>query len=192
MYKIYIITGKQGSGKSTLIREVVSGLRKKGITVGGILAEGTWHNNQRDRFELVNIRTNERINYLQRQPRAGWERIRHFYLNPEGQKFGEQALTTDRLKDAGLIVIDEIGPFELRGKGWALAIQKIFGKLNIPVLISVRESLVDEIIDKWHLNVDRIFKADKTSSAQIVTDISISFSPKLALAVNSSCKIPEE
>ncbi|MCD4694912.1 MAG: hypothetical protein K8S16_01630, partial [Bacteroidales bacterium] len=38
--KIFIITGEQGSGKTTFLTDVVNGLKKSKVSVGGILAEG--------------------------------------------------------------------------------------------------------------------------------------------------------
>ena len=116
MLNTFIITGEQGSGKTTLISEVVLNLQKRGFIIGGILAEGSWENNIRNSFELVDLLTGERIIYCQRNEVEDWEKIRNFFINPRGQLFGENSLAMDHIKNADLIVIDEIGPFELQGK----------------------------------------------------------------------------
>ena len=109
--------------------------------------------------------------YLQREPANGWEKIRHFYINPAGQKFGEHALSIDQVKDVDLVVIDEIGPFELQGRGWAIAMKNIMDKLHIPLLITVRESLVNEVIGYFGLEVPVIFNATKITPAMVLVEI---------------------
>ena len=171
MQKTFVITGGQGSGKTTLIKETVILLKEDRFKIGGILAGGSWKNNRRERFELTDIKTGDRMVYLQREPANGWEKIRHFYINPAGQKFGEHALSIDQVKDVDLVVIDEIGPFELQGRGWAIAMKNIMDNLHIPLLITVRESLVNEVIGYFGLEVPVIFNATKITPAMVLVEI---------------------
>jgi len=171
MQKIFIITGMQGSGKTTLIREVVQTLRKNGVRTGGIVAEGKWINSKRDSFDLVDLQTDERMVFCQRTLVDGWEKLRSFYINPDGKQFGGAALDIDHLKNAHLIVIDEIGPFELQGKGWAHPFEGIVNSLNIPLLISVREGLVEEVANKWKLKLAKVYRTGQSLPEQIVKDL---------------------
>lgn len=163
--KIFIITGEQGSGKTTFLTDVVNGLKKSKVSVGGILAEGYWKNDQRDRFDLVNQATNEKVVFCQREVVEGWEKIRHFYINPEGQQFGENALEIDNLGNVDVIVVDEIGPFELKGKGWAEPVNQILSKTSIVKLLVIRKALLEEIVKNFRIKKYTIFEVGKESSA---------------------------
>ena len=107
--KVIIVTGNQGEGKTTFIRNIILDLKKEEFKIGGLIAPGYWKNNTREKFELQNIKSNKVIIYCQIEPKKGWDKIRKFYINPLGQLFGEQALDPDFLKSSDIIIIDEIG-----------------------------------------------------------------------------------
>lgn len=169
--KIFIITGSQGSGKTTLLKSIINGIKSNDIRIGGLLAEGYWNENIRDKFELINLKSGDRMIYCQRQPESGWEQIRHFYINPHAVIFGEKAMDTLTLSDVDLIVVDEIGPFELAGKGWAKSFSKILQETDLPVVISVRQSLLEEVIEHWKLNVKEVFDVHESTNKQALENI---------------------
>ncbi len=133
-------------GKQLFLKELIAKLRGKGYRIGGILAEGFWNGGSRDRFELVDLRTNDRILYCQRKAINDWPKIRHFYVNPKGIEFGEKALLPSNLEDTEIIAIDEIGPFEMDGKGWANALKRISEDLpDHPMIWTVRSALLEPV-----------------------------------------------
>lgn len=150
---VFIVTGVSGSGKTTFLRSLYKALSREHIDVGGVLSEGTWKNDKRESFDLVDLKGGERIRFCQREPDKNWDMIGPFYINPLGQAFGEMALFIEYLQNSKLIIIDEIGPLELKGKGWAKAFEKILKELKVPIVISVREKLVDEVVEKWDLSI---------------------------------------
>ena len=151
--EIHIITGERGSGKSTFLKEVIAFLQNGGIRVGGILAIGSWKENLRDKFELIDLLTGDQLLFCQREPVHGWDQVSHFYINPAGQYFGEKALHVEHLKTADVIVIDEVGPFELQGKGWALSLGQILNQHHVPLVLIIRTNLIDQVIKFWNLTV---------------------------------------
>lgn len=162
--KVFIISGKQGGGKTTFLQKVLNGLRDQNIRAGGIVAEGYWKNNVRDRFELIDLKTNRRIDFCQRESNPGWEKVRHFYINPFGQSFGEKALHPDNLSEMDIVVIDEVGPFEVEGKGWATAIEDLLNNSELPMIWVVRESIVFEVLEKWGTEAVELFHIDEIKS----------------------------
>ncbi|MEZ5198551.1 MAG: nucleoside-triphosphatase [Bacteroidales bacterium] len=156
--KTFIISGTQGSGKTTFLKSIVDELSASGLRVGGFLALGYWKDNLRDRFDLIDLKSGDRLVYCQRNQVPGWEQVRHFYINPEAIVFGEEVLNPSILSDVDLIVIDEIGPFELAGKGWARSFDQILRKTKLSIIISVRESLLNQVIKHWKLDVGTNFQ----------------------------------
>jgi nucleoside-triphosphatase THEP1 len=143
---ITIIQGERGEGKTTFVKAIVEELKANAISVGGILAEGFWKEGMRDRFQLVDLKTNSKLAYCQREKKEAWEKVAQFYVNPKGQEFGEQLLMLTSLYGVDFLVVDEIGPFELEGKGWTKAIRKLIRQSDLPMLWVVRNSLVEEVL----------------------------------------------
>jgi nucleoside-triphosphatase THEP1 len=151
--KVFIITGPRGSGKTTFLKHLVQELRQFGIQSGGFLAEGFCANNERYYFELIDLDSNKRILFCTKELHIHWEKLGHFYINPASIIFGEKVLDTSNLDAFPICVIDEVGPFELQGKGWSQAIFKIGNNSpEKPMIWVVRENLVQPVIRHFDLN----------------------------------------
>ena len=155
--KIFIITGTQGSGKTNFLAELIKYLKKESVSVGGFIAHGFWKDNIRDKFELEDIQTGDRIILSQIEPVEGWEKFRRFYFNPEGFVFGGKLLSPERLINTDLIIIDEIGPFELLGNGWRKAINQLLNETSTPMIWVCRESILKELVLEFKLQSYRKF-----------------------------------
>jgi len=151
--QLFFITGHSGSGKTTFLGNLVQELKKYGIQTSGFLAEGFWENNIRSYFELVSAISAERNLFCTRVHHTNWEKVGHFYINQSAITFGEKELDPDYLVQFPVCAIDEVGLFELQGKGWARAINKISENLpDMPMIWTVRETLVLKVI--CHFNIE--------------------------------------
>ncbi len=158
---IFLITGPQGHGKTTFLIELVNLLKKKDILTGGFVAHGFWKDNVRDGFELEDLQTGEKIVLSQTVAMEGWEKFRRFYFNPGGFAFGEKILSPKNLVDADVIAIDEIGPFELQGRGWRKAIDKLIKEINKPMVWVCRKSILEELVKEFKLRSYHVFDIQK-------------------------------
>ncbi|NOX48323.1 MAG: DUF2478 domain-containing protein [Chlorobi bacterium] len=164
---IFLITGPQGSGKTTFLIELVSLLKKKGISTGGFVAHGFWKDNVRDGFELEDLQTGEKIVLSQTVAMEGWEKFRRFYFNPGGFAFGEGILSPVKLRDVDLIVVDEIGPFELQGRGWRKAIDKLIKETDKPMVWVCRESILKELVKEFKLQSYHVFNIQEEGPEKV-------------------------
>jgi nucleoside-triphosphatase THEP1 len=160
--KIILITGEQGSGKTIFLKEIIKYLRLNGTTIHGILAEGFWLNGMRERYELVDLSTNERIIFCQRNFYRGWEKILHFYVNPTAVRFGEMAINPLNFSKPDIIAIDEIGPFELQGNGWSHVVNNIITESPYqPMIWVVRKKLVEIVVSHFNIKTYLAIDFDK-------------------------------
>ena len=165
----YILSGDTGSGKTTRAAEVVEQLRARGLRVGGILAPGLLENGRRTGFDVLNLASGESAT-LARDSAGGsashaqWSR---FAFSPEGLALGNRALGPDA-GGADVVLVDEVGPFELAGGGWAPALDGLVGKREGPVLVVVRASIVDAVKRRWGSADTVVWDAAATSADEIV------------------------
>ena len=145
-----ILRGATGSGKTTLAAAVVARLRARGYTVGGVLAPGLVEQGRRTGFDLVNLATGESAPLARETPNidgphARWSR---FAFSPGGLALGARALGADS-QGRDVIVVDEVGPFELAGGGWAPALDDLAAHHSGSLLLVVRGTIVDAVTARW-------------------------------------------
>lgn len=108
MVKNILITGLPGCGKSTLIKELISGRRVGGITTPEV-RRGGW----RWGFEIVDLSSGDKGVLasvdVKEGPAVGKYRVNLEDLNEVGSKALEETANDPRIE---LIVIDEIGKME--------------------------------------------------------------------------------
>jgi nucleoside-triphosphatase THEP1 len=66
-----------------------------------------------------------------------------------------------------LIVVDEVGPFELDGKVWADSLTHLLGGQKYSLLLVVREQLVSRVIQQWSLKNAMIFEIGQVKPTQV-------------------------
>ena len=146
-----VITGEKGEGKTTCGEEVVADLRNRGLGVGGILAPGELRDGRRWSIDLVELTSGRRIPLATRDQSVSWPALGSFRVNPEGLAFGRAALSPEMVQGLQLVVVDEVGPWELAGEGWSNALDVLIGK-GIPILVVARRSLVSDLMTRFGLS----------------------------------------
>ncbi len=152
---IYIISGNTRSGKTTFLKKVIAALKKQksDYRINGIIAHGFDRNNERYGFDIENIKTGEKQFLCSQKPLENAKKIGRFYFSEKGLRFGRNALTED-LKNCQLLVIDEIGYMELKGKGWFDAIEKAMEHQNLNMIWVVRKRILEDVLRLWqHSNI---------------------------------------
>jgi nucleoside-triphosphatase THEP1 len=157
--RVLIITGAQGEGKSNLAEALAKSLREAGFSLGGIHASGFWDGGRRSGFDITDLGTGERRPLCRMQGPAGWQSQGPFRFSPDGLDFGLRALAEALRRDADVIFVDEVGPLELRGRGWAGALDVLAWRRRRPMVWVVRQGLVDEVRQRWGLAPDRVWDA---------------------------------
>ena len=138
-----LVVGESGSGKTSWCREYIDRRRKSGSTVGGILSPAIAHEGQRVGSDALDLLTGQEVPFA---------RLSHHNSFEEGDEVGDYTISRDGILFAcdaieravksrcDLVVIDEVGPLELQGKGLMPAVELALASA-INVLIVVRSSL---------------------------------------------------
>jgi nucleoside-triphosphatase len=147
---VYIVTGGQGEGKTTFVQKVIDGLIENGVKCRGIVTPGYYRDDVRAGFSVIDLATGISQPLCSDTPSAGGEQHGRFYFLPEGLGLGYSALAAPRVPGtADILVIDEVGRFELKGAVWAGCLDRIVALPYPPMIWTVRSDKVDEVKKRW-------------------------------------------
>ncbi len=109
-----VITGRPGSGKTTLFNHLVETARSRGLRVGGFICPEVRRAGSRVGFRIVDIWGGAEAWLARVDGCYGGPRIGKYHVcRDEALSVGLAALER-AVRDADIIAIDEIGPMELR------------------------------------------------------------------------------
>ncbi len=143
-----VITGDRREGKTTCAGAVIEALRGEGFRVGGILAPGEIRDGRRWSIDLLDLGTGRRLPMATRDPESPWPTVGAFRVNPEALELGRQALLPQVALEQDLLVVDEVGPWELAGEGWSSALEVLQGR-EVPLLLVVRRGLLSDVLARF-------------------------------------------
>jgi len=165
--EVVIITGDVHQGKTTTAQKVISDLLDRNIKIGGFLSLAINDNGQRTGFNLFDIESSEQIELCSVVKDENRLRIGQYYFNNAAIEKGLKILNKDNLINKQLIVIDEIGPLELKDRGWSIAIDNITNNSYLPQLWVVRRSLVQAISRRWNIGNAWVFDIAEGSIPEV-------------------------
>ena len=145
---VAIVTAGRGEGKTTFTTDLVSRLRALGVRVAGLLAPGEIRDGVRWSIDLVDLGTGGRWSLATRDEGSPWPAMGGFHVDPAALERGSAALAAAAANGADLVVVDEVGPWELAGRGWAAALMSLRAA-RAPLVLVVRRGLVDEVVARF-------------------------------------------
>jgi nucleoside-triphosphatase THEP1 len=169
--KIFILTGDKGSGKTTLLRDLVQDFQMKNLLVGGIISPVVYDGPTRVGFDVVNIQSQNRSPLCRVNSEEKGVKVGDFEFFEEGIRFGNDALNLKNLPGCKLIIIDEAGPLELGGNGWATSLGQIVDNLSCPLLLVVRDSLIEKVKERWKFLPEHVWEINRENKKEILEDM---------------------
>ena len=161
--KVFIIGGSVSEGKTSFAKNLIEVFRKNNIPVGGFLSERVMADSRTIGYDLVDIETNATEILLRESDGNRAERIGRFAIYPKGFEMGVKILSPSRLIEKRIVIIDEVGTLELNNKGWSGCISDLVSASDNHILITVRDSLTEKVIQKWNFSRPFIYKVSETN-----------------------------
>lgn len=140
---IFLLTGRPGIGKTTVILRLADELRGQGINVCGMVTKEVRSGGVRTGFELIDIASGRRgvlASIGEGEPRVGRYAVNLKDLEEIGVKAIESAEAYD------VLLVDELGPMELKSRRFKDAIRKVL-QLDKPVVMTIHHKEADELLD---------------------------------------------
>ncbi len=114
------LTGRPGIGKTTACLKAIELLGQRGVRCGGVVSREVREGGTRTGFEFVDVETKQAFPLASTSgagPRVGKYRVDLAGI--------ARAVAILRGTNAGVVFIDEIGPMELKSRGFKSAVDEI-------------------------------------------------------------------
>ena len=148
---VFIITGEIGSGKTTFLLKLIEELRREALSLAGFAALSVPEDGPSGSFNILDLVSGKILPLASRRFTEGWEQHGRFYFNPAGILMGKNILEDALIINTDLIIVDEIGPYELDGKIWSESLTRLLAGQSCSILLVVREHLVSQVIQQWSI-----------------------------------------
>jgi len=148
--KVYIVTGTIGEGKTAWLAKLAGLLTEKGVRVGGILALRIVEEERTTGYDISDISTGARTPFL-RHTGSEDMGVERFTVYDAGYEAGKSILHPEANQDKEVVIIDEVGPLELKGRGWSERLSWLLNETSSILVIAVRKSLTEAVTDKFGL-----------------------------------------
>jgi len=140
-----VVTGPPDIGKTAAVIAVAERLRSEDLPVAGIVQLGEVEEGRKIGFRLRDIATGEEAQLASRDTRGRGQFGTRFRFSEEGFRLGREALA--RACAGGVLIIDELGPVELRGAGHMPAVRRAIATPDLAgAVVVVRRPLVPSLL----------------------------------------------
>lgn len=169
--KVIILCGDIQGGKTTFLLRLIEHLKRENMNIDGFYAPGVHEGGRRIGYDLKAVKSAEHMQFMRLEPSGGTFKQGKYYINESGLEFGKELLGEHNLAKSDLIVIDEVGPLEMKGKGWALDIERLLSQHPVPQLWVVRRSLLKKAMRQWHAGDYMVIEIENESLEKTAKEI---------------------
>ena len=160
---VLVLTGERGAGKTTALEEVLARLADRGLPVAGLIQPPFIEEGKKTGFSVRNLSTGEEYLLARRCAADGdGEYGTIFRFDPFGLKEAEKAL--DAAPRDSILVLDELGPVELRGHGHLPALRRAMRERPPRLLVLVlRRHLVPRLLAVLEARDARVVEVEESA-----------------------------
>ena len=155
-------------------------LKARGYIVGGMISREVRQNGSRVGFEIIDFKTSER-GWLAHINQPVGPRVGKYKVNEEDiDSVGVRAIQT-ALRDADVVVIDEIGPMELSSQSFRRAVIDAMSsnKLVIGVIHqSARDTIIESIRNRNDIIIETVTYENRSSLHNILIQNALQYLQK--------------
>jgi len=168
---VILLTGNKAAGKTTLCLKLATRLTNMGFTVEGIVAPELVENGVRIGYMVQSIATGEKMPLARKTTVLAENQTIPFVFDEVALRFGANLLNQPQVEMADLVILDESGPLELKGEGWAAAFTSVIAKRTKPTLLVVRPALLEAFKEKWRLGNPLVIDIEHLSPEEILSQV---------------------
>ena len=180
--RLMFVTGRPGVGKTSVLLRAVDDLKNRGYRIGGMVSREVREGGVRVGFEIMDFSTEQRgwLAHVNQPsgPQVGKYRVNLTDLNAIGA-----SSIIGAVKDADVIIVDEIGPMELFSQAFREAVVQAV-ESDKPMLgtihFRVEDPLVNMIKAREDAEILTVTYENRESLHRLVVDRIVQFLQKLS------------
>lgn len=141
---LIILSGPVHSGKTTMLLKIVDELKKIKVAFDGFLSYPIIKKEEITGYSLLDIKKNTFTPFITKSEKKNWQNIGPFFFIPEGLEKAEGII--HRGSESDLLIVDEVGPLEIKKQGLWPSLQKVLHQANKNMLLVIRENILEDFL----------------------------------------------
>ena len=166
-----LLVGDRHSGKTSTCQRLAELLHARGLPPAGVVAPAVHRAGRCVGYNVVDLATG-RTTLLATTDGLGVEQVGQFGFLAEGLALGRAVLETAAETPHGLVIVDEVGPLELTGGGWAKQLDRLIHRPGL-ALFTIRRGFAAAAARRWKVPAWGIYKLAKGSDKVIAAVIKL-------------------
>jgi nucleoside-triphosphatase THEP1 len=154
---IFILSGPVHGGKTTLLESSLPGWASRGLAFGGFLSVAVLDGQGQTEYDLLDLKEGRRLPFLRRTGEPDAERTGPFFF--VGRTLDLARAIIHKAAPGELLVVDEVGPLELEGRGLWPVLRKVIFRPGQRSILVVREEMLERFVASLRPSVPLIFDA---------------------------------
>ena len=144
---VVVVTGKPGVGKTPAMRGTAAALRERGVPVAGFVQIPVWGEGGKGGYLVRDAASGEERTLAVKVGEGRGEHGTPFRFEPTGFVFASGAL--ERARAGSVLILDELGPVELRGGGHMPAVRHALARPGLAAVVAtVRPALIPSFLSQ--------------------------------------------
>ena len=156
---VLVISGDYAQGKTNFIKHFLTSFEVKNLNLAGFYAPRIMDQNETIGYDLVEVNTGNQYPFLSLAPLDIKGDIGKFIVNADTLSRFQKSLTITYDKPT-LVILDEIGKWELQEKGWFQTIQHLSKQSNVLQVWIVRNDFVPEILNRFQIHTSNVISIE--------------------------------
>jgi nucleoside-triphosphatase THEP1 len=156
---ILVLAGPVHSGKTTFLRRLLPDLEALRLPVSGYLSLYVMNKGETAGYDLFDIKKGKSIPFLRTEGEPGWQTVGPYFFLPPGLEAAAAAILG--YKPGEILIVDEVGPQELAGRGVWPALSEVLSGPLFDCLLVVRKPLLDDLQDRLGKTPVNVFDVER-------------------------------
>jgi nucleoside-triphosphatase THEP1/energy-coupling factor transporter transmembrane protein EcfT len=144
---LVVVTGRPGTGKTPAMRATAEALLERGVPVAGFVQIPVWGEEGKEGYLVRDVASGQERTLAVKVGQGQGEHGTPFSFEEAGFAFARRAL--DRAKTGSVLILDELGPVELRGDGHMPSVRRALRRSGlVAVVATVRPALIPSLLSQ--------------------------------------------